>query len=105
MAETKDQFLWAIVKGLGIYFFARGVLWFIPVVTPMIWDQTILRSGWVRQSPAPWGILFASLLEVGFGAYLLLDGSWLIRLANRTGIPDVEAAENAGDENSGAAGS
>ena len=103
MAETRQQFLWAIVKGLGIFFLAQGVLGFIPTLIPLIWEQTILRSNIYWQSPAPWTVLFANLLEAGIGAYMLLDGSWLIRLANRTGIPRAEAAQNAGDENSGAA--
>ena len=98
MNVTKHEILWAIVKGLGIHFLIWGLLSVVQILMQIVWSQTDHGLGWYTESPAMWMVLVGSLLQTGIGAYMLLDGSWLIELASgKRTRPEADVASPGGE--------
>ncbi|MCZ6687973.1 MAG: hypothetical protein O7H41_00010 [Planctomycetota bacterium] len=98
MNVTKHEFLWAIVKGLGIYFLIGGLLGVVQILMQKAWPHPELGGGSYFQSPALWMGLVGNLLRTGIGAYMLLDGSWLIELASgKRTRPEADVASPGGE--------
>ena len=97
MNVTKHEFLWAIVKGLGIYFLFWGLLAVIQTLMQLAWPFPE-DGGSYFQSPALWMVLANNLLRTCIGAYMLLDGSWLIELASgKRTRPEADVASPGGE--------
>lgn len=86
---NRHQVLWALAKAIGIWLLIGGVLGLIDFAMILVTGDTRVSSGWFLEHPGLGSMLMNGSLRTSIGAYLLYDGSWLIRVTQRSSMAEA----------------
>lgn len=106
MAEAPEMpmdshgLLWALIKVIGIWLLILGILGLAEFVMILVTGDSGLAPGWILEYPGRGTMFVRGFLNFSIGAYMIYDGSWLIRIATRSGMPSASPSEAVSDESS-----